>query len=102
MDRFLLAENPMIEPDKHRLYIFHTQHPPMLIRVAHEAVVSNEDKRMVFIGNNHNSDGLIETISLTIDALLICEPSVGEERIQNVLNKAWHWYVAYLKWDKRN
>lgn len=100
MDKFLLAENPQIPSDKRKIYIFHTQKPPMLIQVFHEAMAfgSNYD---VLTGQYEN-DGIIETITLQVSALLICEPSVSDElkeRVIKVLNKAWHWYTAYLKWE---
>jgi hypothetical protein len=101
MDRFLLAENPMIDADKRRVYIFHTQQPPMLIEVHHEACAFG-DGELYMTGNYLNSDDLIETITLSVAALLICEPEVSEElkkKVNKVLNKAWHWYVAYLKWE---
>lgn len=101
MDRFLLAENPMINADKRRVFIFHTQQPPMLIEVHHEAYATGDEK-MFLTGNYLNRDGVIETITLDIAAILICDLELTDklkERINKVLNKAWHWYTSYLKWE---
>lgn len=104
MDKFLLAENPMIDPVKRRVYILHTQAPAMIIEVHHEAIGVGDNK-MFFTGNYKNSDGLIETITLDIAALLICEPEISNElkrKIEKILSKAWHWYVAYMAWEDGN
>lgn len=104
MDRFLLAENPQIPAERRKIYIMHTQQPPMLIQVHHEAIAIGDGKLFI-TGNYQGVDGIIETITLDIAALLICEPELSEllkERIQKTLNKAWHWYVAYLKWEDGN
>ncbi len=100
MDRFLLSENQMIDPDKRRVFIFHTQQPAMLIEVHHEAYATGDEK-MFLTGNYLNPDGVIETITLDI-AALFCDPDVTDElkeRINKVLSKAWHWYTSYLKWE---
>lgn len=94
----------MIDRQDKPVYIFHTQQPPMLIEVHHEAIAMGEG-RLHLTGNYQNTDGEIETITLTIEALLICEPEVLEEmkdRCEKVLKKAWHWYIAYLKWEDDN
>lgn len=104
MDKFLLAENPMVEGDNHPIYIFHTQKPSMLIQIHHEAIAVG-DAKMHVTGNYKNPEGLIETISLSVEGLLICEPKLSEElklKVEKTLNKAWHWYVAYLKWEDNN
>lgn len=97
----MLAENPMIERENKPLYIFHTQQPPMLIQVHHESY-SVGDTQMYLTGNYQGPEGLIETITLSVAALLICEPEVSEElkaKVDKVLSKAWHWYTAYLNWE---
>lgn len=103
MDRFLLAENPMIDADKHRVFIFHTQQPSMLIEVHHEAYAVGDGK-MFLTGNYKNIDGTIETITLGVSALLICDVELTDkikERVNKVLSKAWHWYIAYLEWEDK-
>jgi hypothetical protein len=95
MDRFLLAENPMLDRDR-PVYIFHTQNPKMLIQVHHEAVAYG-DERLILTGNYENSDGVIETITLEVVGIYSAEI----DRISKVLNKAWHWYIAYLEWEDK-
>lgn len=90
----------MIDRDNNPVYIFHTQQPPMLIEIHHEAIVTNDGMSLTV--NYRNIDGDIETITFTVPALLICEETLSNElknRVLKVLDKAWHWYVAYLKWE---
>lgn len=104
MDRFLLAENPMTHERSHKIYIMHTQQPQMLIRCLHDDGKAIGDNDM-FINGYYDNGTSIESVTLVIEALLICEPNVSEElkeRCHKVLNKAWHWYIAYLKFEDNN
>lgn len=99
MDKFLLAENPQIPAGRRKIYIMHTQQPPMLIRVNHEAIA---------IGSNYDmlsGQYGAETITLQVDALLICDSIISDDlklKVEKVLSKAWHWYCAYLEWEDEN
>ena len=96
MDRFLLAENPMINADKRRVFIFHTQFPSILIKVHHEAYAVGNGN-LFLTGNYLNTDGAIETI--TLEATKVFTDKDVETLANKVLNKAWHWYTSYLKWE---
>ena len=100
MDKFLLAENHMIPADRRKIYIVHTQQPPMLIQVHHEAIAIGSSEYT--LSGQYDNAGIIETITLDVSALLICDSVVTEElkaKIEKTLSKAWHWYCAYLKWE---
>lgn len=96
MDRFLLAENPMRENDD--LFIIHTIDPPMIIQVHHEAVGTG---RATLTVNYQGSSGLIETITLEVVSSIDYE-RISSDRIAKLLNRAWHWYKAYLEWEDEN
>lgn len=96
MDRFLLSENPMIDPDKRRVFIFHTQFPQMLIEVHHEAYAAG-NSNLFLTGNYQNIDGVIETV--TLETTQVFTEKGVEARVNKVLSKAWHWYTSYLKWE---
>lgn len=95
MDRFLLSENQMVEREPNPLYIFHTQEPAMLIQVHHESIIAGSNQQYI-TGNYMGEDCIIETITLVVKKVY---QNADSDQIKKVLNKAWHWYIAYLKWE---
>lgn len=103
MDRFIWSENPM-HPDDSGCFIVHTIHPEMIIRVDHETFAVGDGK-MFLTANYENSNGDIETVTLTIAQFLPKNIHVTDQLrmdVDHTLQRAWRWYASYLKWEDDN
>ena len=103
MDRFLLAENPIKQgnEDDQKQYIIHTIKPKLII----EAVNVNENPNVVSSEYPHqvysyeNSEGIGETWALVIRDVYDSSSNAEQGKL---LDRAWRWFWAYLKWEDEN
>lgn len=95
MDKFLLAENPMTNNDT---CIVHTIEPIAIIELSLEKPLKNQyQKKYVYIG----ADGLREEWTFGIHHFFTTDfnEENHEAKAFKLMDKAWHWYAAYLKWE---
>ena len=85
----------MIDPDKRRVYIYHTQRPRMLIEIHDESLGLSG----LYVTGHYENGGIIETFTLSVNDNI---DNADKDSAEKVLNKAWHWYIAYLKWEDDN
>lgn len=97
MDKFLLAENPMIDPDDRDLYIIHAIPPFSMIQAVQGAGKAPVDQRLYQSFAFRNIQGTIE------DWTLVIIYSEGTpEQADKLLSKAWRWYRSYMEWEDKN
>lgn len=99
MDKFLLAENPM-RPDDTGLWVIHLLDPKAIIRCTHGHVqIDSICRHYQFM----NIDNKIEEWTLSAYHLFttdfLSEPEVQAGKL---LDKAWRWFRAYLKFEDQN
>lgn len=108
MDRFLLAENPISNPNSkeyHHEYIVHTVEPRCIIEII--CASSESDMVVEDCCRNYkwqeffyrNSDGEVERWIL---ALILGMSSVSTDEYLKVLPRAWRWYRSYIEWEDDN
>lgn len=96
MTRFLLADNPMVEGSLSA--IVHTIDPIAIIECieGHEQC-SSPYRHYSFV----NIDGVTEDWTLRVHHLMTQEFDSEKHHIivTNLLDRAWHWYRAYMEWE---
>lgn len=98
MDRFLLAENPM-NTSGGATVIVHTIEPKAMIQVhnGHDPIDFGYSKQYSF----KNTDGDIEQYTLRLFHYFTEDFNEDNHKpaAYKIMDKAWHWYMAYLKWE---
>lgn len=101
MDKHLLAENPM--SDNGSLAIVRTVQPIAIFEILNGWYVYNAGSEIVKKHYSYvNSDGVKEDYTLKCHHYFstdIDTPDVNE--IYKFMDDAWHWYMAYLKWEDK-
>lgn len=105
MHKFILGENPQA-PDSGGLWIIHLPDPKAIIEAVHDADKVHS-KKATYSSNYQyvNSDGITENWQLRLYHYFttgIPTKIEGEALAQKMLFDAWHWFVAYLKWEDNN
>jgi hypothetical protein len=95
MDRFLLSENPMAG---NTLAIVHTQQPVSIILVDEGHITTK------YPHEHHtyrNSDGIGEPVTLSLYHCysMSFDGDENARKVNKLFRDAWHWYMAYLKWE---
>lgn len=96
MDKFLLAENPMVNVEGRDMYIVHALPPFSLIQAFQGAGRLNLDNYLYQSFAFRNSTGQVEDWTL---AIIYSE--VSKDQAERVLSKAWRWYRSYLEWEDK-
>lgn len=98
MDKHLLAENPM--SDNGSLAIVRTVQPISIYEVIDGHI---PHKGLAKHYTFKNSDGLFEEYTLRIHHYFSTDiDTVEESEVFKFMDDAWHWYVAYMKWEDKN
>lgn len=95
MDRFLLAENPMNDGN---CAVIHTVDPMAIIECIEGYEHFNSPYRQYsFV----NTDGETEGWTLRVHHLFSLEFDSEQHHIivTRLLDRAWHWYKAYMEWE---
>ena len=104
MDRFLLAENPIKNPNSNQydpLYIIHTLEPKCIIEAVCLNDIDSIDKTVLpsMTFNHLNSDGINEEWRLIVRDQY---STLNYDELQKLLPRAWRWYRSYLEWEDKN
>ena len=96
MDKHLLAENPMRSPEG-GLCIVRTVQPIAIYEVVEGWKELNiPHKNYTY----RNSDGLEEHYTLAAHHFFSTDiDTVDESIVFKFMDDAWHWYMAYMKWE---
>lgn len=91
MTRFLIADNPMVEEST--TSIIHTLDPQSIIEVLEGHLVVKTPHRHY----QYND----ELYTLRIHHLFTQQFDSEQHHliVTKILDKAWHWYMAYQKWE---
>ena len=92
LTRFLIAQNPMV--DGSLSAIVHTVEPKAILIIIEEGGISDDIRpSREFIFNN-------KKFTLIVDFLFTKEFDSEKHPIviDKLLNRAWHWYLNYMKW----
>lgn len=98
MDKYYLGENPMSPDDD--LIIVRTPLPTaiFLVREGHQA----QGEHYAFFSYK-KTDGITEQWTLSVSHYFITQKEDNDTaKIQNEIKKAWHWYLAYMKFEDGN
>lgn len=98
MDRFYLAENPLVQRG---LAIIHMIEPVAIITLSLEDKQGKEfEKEYTYT----NTDGIDEHWSLGIHHYFTTDMNAENHapKAFKILDKAWHWYKSYLEWEDEN
>jgi len=104
MDRFILAENPIKNPNSdnyNQQYIVHTIAPECIIEVLClndvEQVAGSHLPWQKF--EHINPDGVAEVYQLVVSKAFGMH---GQKQLFDLLPRAWRWYRTYLEWEDKN
>lgn len=105
MDRFMFAHNPLREEDSRTLYILHTRSPRIIISViplgGNIGSYEEQPSRLarVFESNilNNDFDRALFKVEMLFEADCNPKEMVLTPKLETVLNRAWHWFIAFKK-----
>jgi hypothetical protein len=98
MDKHLLAENPM--SDNGNLAIVRTIQPVSI----YEVIVGHHKLKGIHKHYTYvNLDGVPEDYTLRAHHYFTTDiDTVHESEVFKFMDDAWHWYMAYMKWEDKN
>lgn len=100
IERFLLAENPILSDDPRAgLYIIHTRPPVMICEVFH--FEPGEETRYINCKNQFNVGASVDYPGelICIGCLWMAPTDKSADDLAKIMRRMGDWYHAYLVWE---
>ena len=100
MEKFVLAENPMSNDETPKQYILHLPRPTAIIQIHLDKITPENKYHKHF--EYLNNDGINEQYTFSVLFYFSEDFSEDEKKVYKLIDKAWRWYLSYLRWEDNN